>query len=1098
MTLPSSAIMLSGMSFRFCLLCTAQLLSAVLMFGQATAVVQISGIVTDANGGLIPMAQVKAIHTDTGLLRTTVTGPDGAYLLSNLPVGPYRLEASSDGFRTSVQTGIVLQVNTNPTINVTLQVGSVTQEVEVVANAGMVESQSNAISQVIDERRVQDLPLNGRQVTQLILLSGAAIVGPPGDFASSKNYPSSTAITVAGGQANGTYYLLDGGDHNDGYSSTNLPLPFPDVLQEFSVQTSAIPAAYGIRAGAVVNAVSKSGTNQLHGSLFEFMRQGVTNARNTFAARRDDLKRHQYGGTLGGPIVKDRLFLFGGYQATSVRTAPPTSTVFVPDAAALAGNFSVRASSACGTARVLRDPDNANQPLPNNSLNPSRFNQQALAFLKFVPSSPDPCGRLLFGVPYNINEDQFLTRADFIHNIKHSLFGRYYFTDYRNPAEYDGKNILLTIRPGLLDRVQSLTLGDTYSVSSSAINSFHFTWSRDHITRGPAQGLPTAADIGLKVAPSPGNFPNITVGTNFVTFCGTCSLAYINSSAMQFADDFSLVIGKHQLTFGANVMHRTSDFQVSTQQNAAFNFNGQFTNDPTLDLLLGRPSSFVQGNLTQQNQFANYFSLYGEDKLRISPRLAINLGLRWEPYFPSIERYGRGTHFELDSFIAGQKTTKFTNAPPGLFFPGDSGMPSTGAPTNRAWANLAPRIGVVWDPKGNGRSTIRTSYGILYDIPGTAPFVWFGFGVPWANTVTLASPAGGFTEPFAGQPGGNPYPQPSPPPPNALFVPQANYYTVPIAIRTPYMEQWNFSLQRQIGDAWLFTGNYLGNRSLHRWTNRAVNPAVFIPGTCGGAACSTTGNTASRRFLGRLSPAGAGIGPMAVLDDGASTNYNAMLLAVNRRLSRNFSVLANYTWSHCLSDGDGDPGIGGGYQDPNNRRAEYANCSNDVRHLFNASILAVSPRLPGLWANRLLGDWQVSGIITKRSGLWTTVGAGRDNSLTAINSDRPNVVGDSNVANPSLSQWFNPAAFQLSPLGTFGNSGRNTIEGPGGFTFDLALMRRFAISERHHVQVRAEAFNVLNHPVYNNPRVSMADINIGRILSANEPRIMQFALKYVF
>jgi hypothetical protein len=1090
--------MLCGMTPRLVLRTLLLLLAAIRLFAQATAVVQISGVVTDPNGGVIPAAQVKATQTGTGLVRTTATASDGVYVLPNLPVGPYRLEVSSGGFRTSVQTGIVLQVNTNPAINVTLQVGSVTQEIEVVANAGMVESQSNAISQVIDERRVQDLPLNGRQPTQLILLSGAAIVGPQRDFASTKNYPSSTAITVAGGQTNGTYYLLDGGDHNDGYSSTNLPLPFPDVLQEFSVQTNAIPSAYGIRAGAVVNAVSKSGTNQLHGSLFEFMRQGVTNARNTFAPRRDDLKRHQYGATVGGPLVRDRLFLFGGYQGTSIRTAPPTSTVFVPTAAVLAGDFSTVTSSACGTARALRDPANNNTPFPNNFISPSRFNQQALNFLKYVPASQDPCGRLLFAIPNNTNEDQFLARSDFIHNARHSIFGRYYFTDYRNPAEYDGQNILLTNRAGQLARVQSLTLGDTYSVSSSAINSFHFTWSRDHITRGPAEGLPSAADIGLQVAPSPGNFPHIVVGANFSSFCGICSLAYINSSSMQFADDFSLVKGRHQLTLGVNLMHRTSDFQVSTQQNAAYTFNGQITNDPTADLMLGRAFSFTQGNLTQQNQFANYFSMYAEDKIRLNPRLSLNLGLRWEPYFPSIERYGRGTHFELGAFLAGQKSTKFTNAPPGLFFPGDPGMPSTGGPTNRAWKNFAPRLGLVWDPKGNGRSSVRASYGILYDVPGTAPFVWFGFGPPWANTVTLNAPVGGFTDPFAGQPGGNPYPQPSPPPSDAVFVPNANYYNAPIAIRTPYMQQWNLSIQRQLGEAWLVTANYLGNRSLHRWTNRASNPAVYVPGACGSGPCSTTTNTPSRRLLARQSPAGAGVGAMSILDDGAATNYNAMLFSVNRRLSRNFSLLANYTWSHCIGDGDGDPGIGGSYQNPEDRRAEYGNCENDVRQLFNTSLLAVTPRFAGLWNNRLFGNWEMSGIITKRTGLWFNVLAGRDNSLRATNADRPDVVGDPKVANPSSAQWFDPAAFQLAPAGSFGNSGRNNIEGPGGFTFDVALMRYFQIIEGHRLQVRAEAFNVLNHPVYNNPRNSMADVNIGRILTANDPRIMQFALKYVF
>src|SRR5439155_1645198 len=276
---------------------------------------------------------------------------------------------------------IVLQINTNPVVNVTLQVGSLSQEVEVSANATMVETQTNSVSQVIDQRRVVDLPLNGRQPTQLILLSGAAVTAPGSDMASSKNYPTSVTIAVAGGQANGTYYLLDGGDHNDAFGAINLPLPFPDALQEFSVQTNAIPASYGVRAGAVVNLVTKSGTNEIHVNLFEFLRTGATNARPFFAARRDNLKRNQFGGTAGGPIVKNRLFIFGGYQGTRLRTAPPTSTVFVPTTAALSGDFSAFASAACGKPRGLVDPATG-AAFPGAMIPASRFNAQAVAFLK--------------------------------------------------------------------------------------------------------------------------------------------------------------------------------------------------------------------------------------------------------------------------------------------------------------------------------------------------------------------------------------------------------------------------------------------------------------------------------------------------------------------------------------------------------------------------------------------------------------------------------------------------------------------------------------------------------------------------------------------
>ena len=1071
------------------LIAALSIASAASVFAQATSVAQISGVISDDKGGVIQGVHVKATQTDTGLVRTATSEADGSYALTNLPVGPYRLEAVSNGFRPYTQTGIVLQVNTNPVINVVLQVGSLAQAVEVKADATMVETQSNGVSQVIDQRRVIDLPLNGRQETQLILLSGAAVTAPGSDMASSKNYPSSTTISVAGGQANGTYYLLDGGDHADAFGLINLPVPFPDALQEFSVETNAIPATYGVRAGAVVNMVSKSGTNELHGDLFEFLRTGVTNARPFFAARRDNLKRNQFGGTAGAPIVKNKVFVFGGYQGTRVRTAPPTSTVFVPTPAVLQGDFSTLESAACGKPRTLLDPASG-APFPNNFIPTSRFNPQALALLKYVPVSNDPCGKLLFGVPNNNDEDQFLTRGDWVQSSKNTVSGRYFFTDYRNPGAYDGKNILLTTRPGVLDRAQSLTLGDTYTLSGSTINAFHFTWSRDRVTRGPASGLPTSGDLGLNTAPSPGNFPVFSVSTEFSTLCGTCSLAHINTSSFQSADDFTLIRGRHQIQLGAEWIHRMLDFQVSTQQNPEFDFNGQFTNDPMADLLLGRTSQFIQGNLTKVNDTQNYIALYVQDKVRLSPRLSLNLGLRWEPYFPEHDVDGRDTHFDPGAFIAGKKTTKFTNAPPGLFFPGDPGMPDAG--TNQHVANFAPRLGLVWDPKGDGRTTVRAAYGILYDLPPMQQFDRFGFGPPWASTVTLTSPAGGLSNPFQDYPGGNPFPQQSPPPANATFVANGQYINLPLNIRPTYMQQWNISVQRQLGADWLVTANYLGNKSTHRWVETQEDYAVYGPG-------ATTANTNQRRVLTLLNPAGgAFFSSIVQIDDGSNAEYNGLLLSVNHRLSRNFSMLANYTWAHCISEGDAQSEITGGYQDPNNRNGERGNCVVDQRQIFNASVVALSPHFSGLWTNRVLGGWEASGIVTKHTGFWFNTGSGKDNSLSGINADRPNVVGSSNVSNPSLSEWFNPAAFQANALGTFGNSGRNNIQGPGGLTFDLAVIRRFSIAERHKIEARAEAFNILNHPVFGNPRTSLTDANIGRILSSNDPRIMQFALKYIF
>ncbi len=1072
------------------------LLFAIPLFPQATAVVQISGTVVDPNDAALPNAQVKAIQTSTGFTRTTQSGQDGTYVLTSLPIGPYQLEVIADGFKAFTQKGIVLQVNSNPLVNVKLDLGAVSQQIVVSADATMPETQSTAISQVIDQRRVVDLPLNGRQPTQLVLLSGAAVAAPPGDLASSKNYNSSTTISVAGGQANGTYYLVDGGDHNDAFGAINLPIPFPDVLQEFSVQTNAIPAAYGIRAGAVVNAVTKSGTNEFHGDVFEFLRTGATNARNYFAATVDPLKRNQFGGTLGGPILKNKLFFFGGYQGTRIRTAPPTTAVFVPTPAALTGNFSTLESAACGKPRTLTDPLTG-APFADNQIPMSRFSPQALAFLKYVPTSNDPCGRLLFGIPNNSDEDQILARGDYRLSDKQSLFGRYYYTDLRNPAVFDGKNLLLTTRAGILDRVQTLVLGDSYILSPIAVNSIHLTAIREHVTRGPASDLPTSADIGLKVAPSAGNFPAVNVSGKFGTFCGTCSLAHVFSNSRQIADDLNLTLGNHQLAFGVDYIHRNLDFQVSTQQNPEFDFTGQATNDPLADLLLGAPSIFIQGNLTRVMAVSNYAGLYADDKIRLSPRLTLTAGLRWEPYFPAHDTSGRATQFDLAAYKAGQHTAKFQNAPPGLFFPGDPGVPEAG--TRGSLRNFSPRAGIVWDPRADGRTVIRTAYGILYDIPPFQYFDRFGFGPPWASAITITAPSGGFADPYQNYPGGNPFPQPVPPPSTAVFPTGGQYINLPDRIRLPYMQQWNFSVQRQAGSSWLFSADYLGNKSTHRWLTTQRDAAVYIPGTCGNQPCSTLANENSRRVLTLINPqAGPLFGSLVQVDDGANASYQGLRLSANHRLARNFSVLANYTWSHCISDGDVQSEITGGYQNPNNRAAERGNCSFDIRRIFNASVVALTPVFVNPFVNKVAGGWELSTIITDRSGFWFTPGSGRDNSLTGIGADRPNVVGDSHVSNRSVDRWFNPAAFVANGPGQFGNAGRNSLEGPSAFNIDAALMRNFHLREFARLEFRAEAFNVLNHTSFGNPRSGLTDSNFGRILSANSPRIMQFALKIVF
>jgi len=422
------------------------------LWGQAVANAQISGSVVDSTGAAVPGAKITATQNSTRQARSTVSGSNGAYVLPDLPVGPYQLEVQAAGFTTYLQTGIRLEVSNDVIVNVALSVGEIKQQVAVTANATMVETQTTSVAQVIDQRNVVDLPLNGRQATQLVMLSGGANdIGPANgmsDLTGSKNYFSADAISVAGGQANGTNYLLDGGEHMDTFSNVNLPFPFPDAIQEFSVQTSSLSAQYGLHAGAVVNVVTKSGTNEFHGDAFEFVRNGYFDARDFFAATPDTLKRNQFGGTIGAPIRKDKIFGFFGYQGTIVRTAPPSSIAHVPTQAVLNGDFSQLESAGCqssGTAQVITDPTTG-QPFPNNVIPTSRLSQQALKLASYLPLSSNPCGEITYAIPEPQRENQYIGRVDWNQSSRHNLFGRYFFADYKSPAAFDNDLLLTTQR----------------------------------------------------------------------------------------------------------------------------------------------------------------------------------------------------------------------------------------------------------------------------------------------------------------------------------------------------------------------------------------------------------------------------------------------------------------------------------------------------------------------------------------------------------------------------------------------------------------------------------------------------------------------------
>jgi hypothetical protein len=1084
------------LSFRIAI----SLLSAAACWAQITATSQMSGSVQDSTGLAVPGATVTLTNTETGAARTVNTKEDGSYLFTQLPAGSYGLRVVKDGFNTYNQRGIELQVDSNPQINVTLAVGAVTQEVTVQASAAMVETHSNGLGQVIDQQRVVDLPLNGRNVTQLISLSGAAVPNTGGGLVNTLDYPTAASFSIAGSQGNATNYFLDGGTHLDLRTNVGLPLPFPDALEEFKVETSTLPANFGNHPGGAVNAITKSGTNTIHGDLFEFVRNYIFDGRPAFATVRDSLHRNQFGGTFGAPIIKNRLFIFGGYQGTIERTAPATNISYVPTAAVLQGNFQTILSPACQGGKqinLLASSGAVNNIVPQSLLNPV-----ALNFAKLLPVSSDPCGKLQYGVPTIDNENQEVVRADFQRTASDSLFFRYFITNYTLQAYYDKSNLLTANTAGLNDGVQSAVMGDTRVINSTTVNSFRATFARTSVLRHDADGIPTLAQLGSNIYAPIANFDGQFSVSNYFSAGGALP-GYVFTNSYIVSDEVALTKGAHQLAIGFSWIHPQMNGNGQYQINPGMTFNGTLTGNALADFMTGSLDTISQGGGQVSRDGQNIPSLYIQDSWKVSRRLQINTGLRWDPFIPQHTKYGYAAQFNPAAFYAGQGSKVYPQAPPGLTFPGDPGFPGK-SDTSPRYADFAPRFGLVFDPRGKGVETIRVGYGIFYD----SSYMWNTLHVPlnppWGQTISLTAPAGGLSNPWQAYPGGDPFPFPPATSSTAKFPIAGVYVFEPANAHPTYLQQWNVAFQKQV-KSWLFSATYLGNHTVHQWLGTQLNPAVYVPGgpcTLLGVTynpCSSTASTNGRRQFALANAAtGQYFGSVAEIDDGGTASYNALLLSAQHRFIQHFSWLGNYTLSHCLDQGEASQDIGSMYQDPRNRLANSGNCANDHRQIFNNSLVVESPNFASHWAERIAGHWQASAILTDISGAWLNVTDGVDNSLTANNNDRPSLVGTWQLSNPTLHQDFNTVAFAKSPAGTFGNAGRDIMPGRANWDLDVAVWRSFTFMERKSIDFRAEAFNAVNHVQYGNPNTSLNAATFGQITSSANPRIVQMALKFRF
>lgn len=1122
---------------------------SVYLCGQAVNFAQIQGRVTDPSGAAVAGATVTATQVDTGTTRTVTTNTDGAYVLPNLPLGPYRVQVSAKNFKDYVQKGLVLRVGDTPTMDVALQVGSVSEHVEVVADAAMVETHENSISTMIDSERIMELPLNGRNAPDLILLSGGASNTPISsqDLNSTKNYGNnqsgaSQTISVGGGQENANNYLLDGSDNNDAFSNINAPFPFPDAIQEFSVQSSGLSARYGVHAGATVNAVTKSGTNHFHGTVFEFLRNPLLNAKHLRfdplpAGFRDDTqKRNQFGGTLGGPIVKNSVMFFLGYQGTRAsQTLQPVSG-FTPTAAALAGDFSTMMSAGCQSNHVAKTLKSSLGFTNNKIDNPARFNAQAMKLLQVVPVSTDPCGKYTFAVPNIWDEDQGVAKVDWTLSNRHSIFTRYFVTDSRSPVTYDEKNILLqgqSTSSSQFGRYQTLAIGDTFSISDHLVNALHLTGKRLAINRGPAPNMITPATLGIINVPTPIKAGMVLNVSNYFTVGGGSNMpGHFINNLFQVADDVDFIHGKHQISFGANWMKMQLNYLSTYQSNGQFTFSSlsSGSNDNLVDFMLGLPSNFIQGNDEAENWRYTYFGTYVHDTIRLTPHLTVNVGVRWEPYLPSKDAMNRGSHFDYAAFQAGTKSKVYPNAPAGLFYCGDEGIPCNFA--HNKLDQFSPRVGVVWDPRGKGEETVRLGYGMFYDSPELYYFDRYADNAPYGAGISCTPPAnGGLTNPYATQNGlpgpcGLPnYPLPFPTPGQDAFFPKNGVFiNNPLDINPMSVHNWNLSVEKQFGPNWMASASYVGSKTSHIWVAYEANPGLYInvPSNVNGCTpnqAPSTSNTNCRRALYVANPSqGQYFSNMTSLWDGANAEYNALLLTARHRFANNFTLLTNYTWSHCISDQDFSGELTNSRPDlfvtpvtnPDYSvlKGDRGNCGFDIRHNGNVSVVAATPKFKGV-AGKLLNDWQLAPLMSYRSGTPYTVTTGADTARTGATTsykDRPNVTGFPNAGTcpnsrvvGSIDCWFNTNAFVAPATGTFGNMMRNSLTGPRALRFDTSISRKFSFQESKDLQLRFEVFNLFNHPILGNPVTAMNNANFGKIKTQlNDGRTFQGAIKITF
>ena len=1045
---------------------------------------QINGVVADSSGGVIPGVTVFAVEGGTGISRDTVSGANGRYQFVALRPTTYEIRAELAGFRTVRQTDVVLAANQNLTLNITLELGDLSETVTVAGEAASVDISSATISEVVDSKRIVELPLNGRDAARLSMLVAGMVVTSV-DQETGKTIPGALRLSTNGTESRQASFRLDGTNHTDSYFQQNQPFPFPDALQEFSIQTSNYSAAQGASAGAVVNAVTRSGTNNLHGGVFGYVRDRTFISRNFFAADRDFLKRKQYGGYTGGPIMRNKLFFFAGWQGTTIQNVGGTLTQTVPTTAMRSGDFS-------SITTQLRDPNGG--IFPGNQIPVSRFDPASVNVMKFMPQAT---GNGTLQIPRRVgqNDNQVIAKVDSQLTQNNQVSVRYFFDHFTNDPTFDEGNLLTYRNPtlGSRQRIQNVVGSWQRTLTSTLLNEFRVGYNKFASSRyPPTTGVPSMQELGVRlpIYPTQPSISEIQAAGFFNI--GDNLFASFPRSGVEINDRVNWAKGKHQIQFGGEMTMQ--DVQIINEYRRAshsvFRPNAtQGTGHALADFVLGQLDTFDQGTGEYKDYEVFYASAFLQDDYKVSDRVTLNMGVRFEHSPPWHEVVGRIMHWSVADYNANVRSTMFPQAPRGETFRGDArfvGEEGVAAQPNTASA----RVGFAWDITGDGRTSLRGGGGTFYDQRRGGES---GNGAvnapPFSLRLNVTRPAGPFSDPYRGRTDFNLITDATIGTQQAVFPRPVLISTFDDEYKVPLTYNFNLTFEREVVTGLMARAAYVGSRNRNGRFSTNLNYAVYSP--------TDTRGTDARRLY-----AGDGIGSIESEVQDRTSNYNSMQLTLAKRYSRGFTVTSNYTLSKVEGD-FGNEFIP--YRLPQDQALLWGPLEQDHRHRFTTSWVVDLPGAnmegPLKW---VIGGWQWTGVMQYQTGRPFTVASGTDNSGDGIGNDRARLTGAS-VAPPDGSAqtvWFNPAAFAVNLPGTFGDVGRGAYYGPSLQTWDMGLFKNFRMGGDRNVQFRAEFFNVFNQVNFDLPNTNVSGANFGRITrtdpSFGDPRIIQFGLKFVF